>query len=97
MKNGLSVLIDNFLHEHRLTQTWLAAQAGVSCAHINSLVKGNSKLSIKMAYNIGAAFDSVKLVRKPWSEYLLRMHLTDIACKKLAYLAEYSKQQEQNK
>lgn len=96
MENGLSAMIDSFLHEHRLTQTWLAAQAGVSCAHINSLVKGNSKLSIKMAYSIGSAFDNVKLARKPWSESLLRMHLTDIACEKLAELAEYTKQQEQD-
>lgn len=97
MKTALSAMIDNFLHEHRLTQTWLAAQAGVSCAHINSLVKGNSKLSIKMAHNIGAAFDSVKLARKPWSEHLLRVHLTDIAYGKLAELSEYTKQQEQDK
>lgn len=96
METALGARIDNFLHYHRLSQTWLAEQAGVSSSHISSLVKGKSTLSVKMAYSIGLAFDSVATCRKPWRELLMTIRLNDIAHSKMAELAEYTKQQEQN-
>ena len=96
METALGAAIDNFLHSHRLSQTWLAEQAGVSSSYINSLVKGSGTLSVKMAYSIGAAFDSVVTGRKPWRELLMTVSLNDIAHSKITELAEYTKQQEQN-
>lgn len=94
METSLGAAIDTFLHTHRLTQTWLAEQTGVSSSYINSLVKGGGTLSVKMAYSIGAAFDSVTAVSKPWRELLMTASLNDTAHSKNAELAEYTKQQE---
>ena len=96
METTLGTTIDNFLHSLRLTQTWLAEQTGVSSSYINSLVKGKGSLSVKMAYGIGAAFDSVAEARKPWGELLMIASLNDMTHRKLAELEEYTKQQEQN-
>lgn len=96
METALGSAIDNFLHSHRLTQTWLAEQTGVSSSHISSLVKGKSTLSVKMAYSIGVAFDSVATGHKPWRDFLMAASINDIAHSKMAELTEYTKQQEQN-
>lgn len=96
METELGAAIDNFLHSHRVTQTWLAEQSGVSSAYINSLVKGRSTLSVKMAYSIGLAFDSVATGHRAWRDFLMDASLDDIAHRKMAELTEYTKQQEQN-
>lgn len=96
METELGATIDSFLHSHRLTQTWLAEQTGVSNSYINSLVKGKGSLSVKMAYSIGLAFDSVATGHRPWRDFLMDASLDDIAHSKMEDLAEYTKQQEQN-
>lgn len=97
MSNKLGLAIKLFLVNHSLSQKWLSDKVGVSYTFTSGLIRGDKALPVSMAHKIGAEFDKLHKIDEPWSVFLVRAYIEDLSAKKLAELAEYSKQQEQNK